>query len=53
MSVVDDYLAGLGEAGRAAFEHANDTIRFTAARSLPDDVVRDLVRHRMAEIDGS
>ncbi|MFD4674367.1 iron chaperone [Lentzea sp. NPDC058450] len=26
------------------------TIRFTADRPLPDDVVRDLVRHRLSEI---
>jgi uncharacterized protein YdhG (YjbR/CyaY superfamily) len=114
MSDVDDYFAGLGEPGRAAFEHvrrlamelapdaedatsygmaalrhrgkpllgfreakghlsvfpfsphavdavrdrlagfdvSKGTIRFTAERPLSDDVVRDLVRHRMAEIDG-
>ncbi|MGE5286565.1 MAG: iron chaperone [Micromonosporaceae bacterium] len=35
------------------FELSKGTIRFTAATPLPDEVVRDIVRHRMEEIDGS
>lgn len=34
------------------FEVSKGTIRFTADRPLPDDVVRDLVRARASEIDG-
>ena len=37
----------------AGFDLAKGTIRFTAATPIPDDVVRDLVRHRAAEITGS
>ena len=33
-------------------ELAKGTIRFTVAAPLPDEVVRDIVRHRMAEIAG-
>jgi uncharacterized protein YdhG (YjbR/CyaY superfamily) len=36
----------------AGFELAKGTIRFTAAAPLPDDVVRDIVRRRAAEIAG-
>jgi uncharacterized protein YdhG (YjbR/CyaY superfamily) len=32
------------------FSLSKGTIRFTADTPLPDDVVRDLVRHRMGEI---
>lgn len=35
------------------FESSKGTIRFTAATPLPDEVVRDIVRHRMAEITGT
>jgi uncharacterized protein YdhG (YjbR/CyaY superfamily) len=35
------------------FELSKGTIRFTVARPLPDDVVRDIVRHRMEEITGN
>lgn len=114
MPALDDYLAGLDPAARAAFEHIRDlvmgvvpeaeqgtsygmaalryrkkpllgfraaaqhlsifpfspqavdavrarltgfdlskgTIRFTAARPLPDEAVRELVRHRAEEIGG-
>jgi uncharacterized protein YdhG (YjbR/CyaY superfamily) len=34
------------------FRLSKGTIRFTATTPLPDDVVLDLVRHRMAEITG-
>jgi uncharacterized protein YdhG (YjbR/CyaY superfamily) len=34
------------------FELAKGTIRFTAATPIPEDAVRDLVRHRVAEIAG-
>jgi uncharacterized protein YdhG (YjbR/CyaY superfamily) len=34
----------------AGFELSKGTIRFTAAKPIPDDVVRDLVRARLAEI---
>ena len=37
----------------ADFELSKGTIRFTADRPLPDDVVRDLVGHRLAEISAS
>jgi uncharacterized protein YdhG (YjbR/CyaY superfamily) len=36
----------------AGFSLSKGTVRFTAAAPLPDDVVLDLVRHRMAEIAG-
>jgi uncharacterized protein YdhG (YjbR/CyaY superfamily) len=36
----------------AAFELSKGTIRFTAATPLPDEVVRDIVRHRIQEIAG-
>ena len=36
----------------AAFELSKGTIRFTAATPLPDEVVRDIVRHRIQEIGG-
>jgi uncharacterized protein YdhG (YjbR/CyaY superfamily) len=36
----------------AAFELSNGTIRFTAATPLPDEVVRDIIRHRIQEIAG-
>jgi uncharacterized protein YdhG (YjbR/CyaY superfamily) len=35
-----------------AFAVSKGTIRFSAAKPLPDEVVRDLVRHRVAEIEG-
>ena len=35
------------------FELSKGTIRFTAAAPLPDEVVRDIVRHRVEEITGS
>jgi uncharacterized protein YdhG (YjbR/CyaY superfamily) len=35
----------------AGFDLAKGTLRFAADRPPPDDVVRDLVRHRVAEID--
>lgn len=34
----------------AGFELSKGTIRFTSTTPLSDDVVRDIVRHRMAEI---
>ena len=34
------------------YDLSKGTIRFTADRPLPDDVVRDVVRHRVAEITG-
>jgi uncharacterized protein YdhG (YjbR/CyaY superfamily) len=37
----------------AADDVSKGTIRFTPAAPLPDDVVLDLVRSRMAEIDAS
>ena len=40
-------------AGRlTGFALSKGTIRFTAAEPLPDDVLRDLVRLRQAEIEG-
>ena len=33
------------------FDLAKGTIRFTPDRPVPDDVVADIVRHRMQEID--
>ena len=36
----------------AALELSRGTIRFTAATPLPDEVVRDIVRHRIQEIAG-
>ena len=40
-------------AGRlTGFALSKGTIRFTSAEPLPDDVVRDLVRLRRAEIEG-
>jgi uncharacterized protein YdhG (YjbR/CyaY superfamily) len=40
-------------AGRlSGFALSKGTIRFTAAEPLPDDVLRDLVRLRRAEIEG-
>ena len=36
----------------AGFALSKGTIRFSTARPLPDDVVRDLVRLRRAEIEG-
>jgi uncharacterized protein YdhG (YjbR/CyaY superfamily) len=36
----------------AAFELSRGTIRFTAATPLPDEVVRDIVRHRIQQITG-
>ena len=36
----------------AAFELSRGTIRFTAAMPLPDEVVRDIVRHRIQQIAG-
>ncbi|NUT32909.1 MAG: DUF1801 domain-containing protein [Hamadaea sp.] len=34
------------------FDLAKGTVRFSAASPLPDEAVRAMVRHRMAEIDG-
>ena len=34
----------------AGFELSKGTIRFTDEKQLSDDVVRDIVRHRVAEI---
>ena len=40
-------------AGRlSGFALSKGTIRFTAAEPLPDDVLRDLVRLRRAELEG-
>jgi uncharacterized protein YdhG (YjbR/CyaY superfamily) len=36
-----------------AFELSKGTIRFTIATPLPDDVVQDIVRHRVEEIVGT
>ena len=36
----------------AAFKLSRGTIRFTAATPLPDEVVRDIVRHRIQQIAG-
>ncbi len=36
-----------------AFELSKGTIRFTVAMPLPDEVVRDIVRHRIEEIVGA
>jgi uncharacterized protein YdhG (YjbR/CyaY superfamily) len=36
-----------------AFELSKGTIRFTAAKPLPDDVVRDIIRSRIEEIVGA
>jgi uncharacterized protein YdhG (YjbR/CyaY superfamily) len=36
----------------AGFELSRGTIRFTATTPLPDEVVRDIVRHRIQEIVG-
>ena len=33
-------------------DHAKGTVRFTASAPLPDELIRALVRHRMAEISG-
>jgi len=33
-----------------AFELSKGTVRFTVDQPVPDDVVRDMVRHRAAEI---
>jgi uncharacterized protein YdhG (YjbR/CyaY superfamily) len=35
------------------FDLSKGTVRFTAAKPLPDAVVQDLVRHRMNQIDGT
>ena len=37
----------------AAFELSKGTIRFTAGMPLPDEVVREIVRHRIDEIVGA
>ena len=34
------------------FSLSSGTIRFTVASPVPDEVVRDIVRHRLAEITG-
>jgi uncharacterized protein YdhG (YjbR/CyaY superfamily) len=39
------------EARLDGFSHAKGTVRFSSDRPLPDDVVRDLVVARVAEID--
>jgi uncharacterized protein YdhG (YjbR/CyaY superfamily) len=36
-----------------AYELSKGTIRFTVAKPLPDEVVRDLVRFRVEEIDAA
>lgn len=36
----------------SGYDLAKGTVRFTAEAPLPDDVVRDIVRHRLAEITG-
>jgi uncharacterized protein YdhG (YjbR/CyaY superfamily) len=36
-----------------AFELSKGTIRFTVATPVPDDVLRDIVRHRIEEIAGA
>jgi uncharacterized protein YdhG (YjbR/CyaY superfamily) len=36
----------------SGFELSKGTIRFTIDKPLPDDVIRDVVMLRMAEIDG-
>ena len=36
----------------AGFDLSKGTVRFSAGRPLPEDVVRDLVRLRLSEIDG-
>jgi len=36
-----------------AFDLSKGTIRFTVVMPLPDDVVRDIVRHRIEEIIGA
>jgi uncharacterized protein YdhG (YjbR/CyaY superfamily) len=36
-----------------AFELSKGTIRFTADMPLPDEVVREIVRHRIDEIAGA
>lgn len=44
------------DAARAAlegFDLAKGTVRFTSATPLPDEAVRAMVRHRIAEIDGA
>ena len=45
--VIEDVRDQLG-----GFDLAKGTIRFTAGRPLPDDVVREIVRRRAAEIAG-
>jgi uncharacterized protein YdhG (YjbR/CyaY superfamily) len=35
------------------FELSKGTIRFTVAMPLPDEIVRDIVRHRIEEIVGA
>jgi uncharacterized protein YdhG (YjbR/CyaY superfamily) len=35
------------------FDLSKGTVRFTVAKPLPDPVVRDIVRHRLKEIDGT
>jgi uncharacterized protein YdhG (YjbR/CyaY superfamily) len=37
----------------SAFQLSKGTIRFTVDMPLPDDVVRDIVRYRMEEINGT
>jgi uncharacterized protein YdhG (YjbR/CyaY superfamily) len=36
----------------AGYKLSKGTVRFTAGTPLPDDVVRDLARHRVQEITG-
>jgi uncharacterized protein YdhG (YjbR/CyaY superfamily) len=38
---------------RLTFELSKGTVRFTVAKPLPDEVVRDMVRHRIEEIVGT
>jgi uncharacterized protein YdhG (YjbR/CyaY superfamily) len=46
--VVEAVRDGLGD-----FDLSKGTIRFTAEKPLPDDVVREIARLRVAEIEGS
>ena len=39
------------EARLDGFSHAKGTVRFSSEHPLPDDVVRDLVAARVAEVD--
>src|ERR1035437_6965422 len=45
-------LVDAARARRAALELSKGPIRFPAATPLPDEVVRDIIRHRIQEIAG-